>query len=73
VYEGNRAPLILGNHFAPWNGGIYADALAEFLLATCDRPDTRCVSFTELIRWLEAQTPETLAKLRARGAAEMEH
>jgi hypothetical protein len=68
---GNRAPLVIGNHFAPFNGGIYADALADFMLSTCGRPNTRCVSFTELIAWLEAQTPQTLAELRARPVQTM--
>lgn len=73
VDKGNRAPLIIGNHFSRWNNGIYADALASFLLETCDRPGTRCVSFTELIDWLEAQTPETRAELRSRPVATMSY
>ncbi|MGQ0631320.1 MAG: hypothetical protein ACT4P1_09770 [Sporichthyaceae bacterium] len=65
VSQGNRAPLILGAHFAPWNGGIYGDALADFVTETCDNPDTRCISFIQLVEWMEAQTPATLAKLQA--------
>jgi hypothetical protein len=29
AYRSNRAPLIIGNHFERWNGGIYMDAIAE--------------------------------------------
>lgn len=71
--KGNRAPLVIGNHFARWNNGIYADALAEFLLETCHKPGTRCVSFIQLIDWLEAQAPETLAELRSRPIEKMSY
>lgn len=65
VYGGNRAPLILGNHFNRWNGGIYTDALTDFLLRTCGRPQVQCVSFSQLADWLDAQTPTTRAQLQA--------
>ncbi len=65
VSTGNRAPLILGSHFNSWNGGIYADALADFVTETCGRPQTRCVSFEELVNWMEAQSPATRAALAA--------
>jgi hypothetical protein len=71
VFTGNRAPLILGDHFANWNHGIYAEALGQFMTETCDRPDTRCVTFTELINWMEAQSPETLAALQALPVQQM--
>lgn len=29
AYTTNRAPLIVGNHFERWNGGIYMDAVAD--------------------------------------------
>jgi hypothetical protein len=65
LYNGNRAPLILGDHFANWNHGIYTQALGQFISETCGRPDTKCVTFTELINWMEAQSPETLKSLQA--------
>lgn len=69
VYRGNRAPLILGNHFNRWNGGIYTDALTDFLDSTCARPGVRCVSFAQLADWLDVQTPQTLARLQGLAAA----
>jgi hypothetical protein len=33
--------------------------------SACDQPDTRCVSFKELVDWLDAQTPATHAALAA--------
>ncbi|MGQ0623884.1 MAG: hypothetical protein ACT4PP_04405 [Sporichthyaceae bacterium] len=73
VREGNRAPLILGAHFAPWNGGIYGDALADFVTETCDDPGTQCVSFIQLIEWLQAQDPAVLARLQALPSESMDY
>ncbi|MBO2450874.1 hypothetical protein J4573_27520 [Actinomadura barringtoniae] len=64
AYEGNRAPLIVGNHFEQWNGGIYMEAVEEFMRDVCRRHDVRCVSFRDLVDWLDAQNPSVLAKLR---------
>ncbi|HUR73222.1 MAG TPA: hypothetical protein VMZ00_03045, partial [Sporichthya sp.] len=71
TYNGNRAPLIFGAHFNTWNGGIYADALAQFVRETCTKPNTRCVSFEGLVNWMEAQPASTLAKLQARSTQSM--
>ncbi|MFC5214354.1 hypothetical protein [Streptomyces coerulescens] len=64
AYEGNRAPLIIGNHFESWNGGTYMRAVEEVVEAVCNKPDVRCVSFRQLADWLDAQDPATLRKLR---------
>ncbi len=71
VYNGNRAPLILGAHFNTWNGGIYAKALYDFVKETCTKPNTRCVSFTELVDYMEAQPASVRAKLQARPSQSM--
>ncbi|HEU4811394.1 MAG TPA: hypothetical protein VFT00_04575 [Nocardioides sp.] len=63
--HGNRAPLILGNHFNDWNRGAYRDALSTFVLETCGQPQTRCVTFRDLVTWLEAQSPRVLRHLQA--------
>lgn len=62
-WSGNRAPVILGNHFNDWNHDAYRDALTTFVLHTCGRPDTECVPFRDLVAWLDVQTPATLARL----------
>jgi hypothetical protein len=59
--HGNRAPMILGNHFNNWNHGAYVDALTSFVLNTCGRPETRCVPFRDLVAWLDVQRPAILA------------
>ncbi|MBK3571910.1 hypothetical protein [Streptomyces sp. MBT62] len=70
AYDGNRAPLVIGNHFESWNGGTYMRALDEVIEKVCNKPETRCVSFRQLADWLDAQDPGTLAKLRSLNVGE---
>ena len=62
--DGNRAPLIIGNHFERWRGGIYVQGLDEALRAMASNPDVRFVSFRQLCDWLDAQPPDTLSRLQ---------
>jgi hypothetical protein len=62
-FHGNRAPVILGNHFNDWNHHAYVNALTSLVLHTCGRPGTECVPFRDLVAWLDVQTPRTLARL----------
>ncbi|MDJ1131895.1 hypothetical protein [Streptomyces iconiensis] len=64
AYTGNRAPLIIGNHFENWNGGVYMDAIEDVMKTVCTKKDVRCVSFRQLADWLDTQDPRVLAKLR---------
>ncbi|AKN71210.1 MULTISPECIES: hypothetical protein [Streptomyces] len=64
AYDGNRAPLIIGNHFESWNGGTYMRAVEEVVKEVCTKPEVRCVSFRRLADWLDAQDPQVLARLR---------
>ena len=63
AYNGNRAPLIIGNHFESWNGGTYMRAVEETIKTVCTQRDVQCVSFRQLADWLDAQDPATLARL----------
>jgi hypothetical protein len=63
AYNGNRAPLIIGNHFESWNGGTYMRAIEETIERVCTQSEVRCVSFRQLADWLDAQDPQTLDKL----------
>jgi hypothetical protein len=65
--NGNRAPLILGNHFNEWNNGAYSDAIANFVLKTCGKPDTQCVPFQDVLAWMLVQDPDRLAQLQAQN------
>ena len=64
AYKGNRAPLIIGNHFESWNGGTYMRAVQETIERVCTKPEVRCISFRQLADWLDVQDPKALAKLR---------
>ncbi|MBL1085682.1 hypothetical protein JK359_27580 [Streptomyces actinomycinicus] len=70
AYDGNRAPLIIGNHFESWNGGTYMRAVEDVVKEVCGKPDVRCVSFRQLADWLDAQDPRVLAKLRTLNVGE---
>jgi hypothetical protein len=68
AYPGSRAPLILGNHFNDWNRNAYVDALTAFVEQTCGRPHTQCVTFSDLVAWLDAQRPSVLRHLQGMPA-----
>ncbi|MEU2334996.1 hypothetical protein ABZ770_19105 [Streptomyces sp. NPDC006654] len=70
AYNGNRAPLVIGNHFESWNGGTYMRALDDVVQNVCNKPDVRCVSFHQLADWLDAQDPQVLARLRSLNVGE---
>ncbi|MCF6522571.1 hypothetical protein HOY81_05595 [Streptomyces sp. JJ36] len=70
AYEGNRAPYIIGNHFEQWNGGIYMEAVENVIREICPKEDVRCVSFRQLVEWLDVQDPKLLARLRTLGVGE---
>ncbi|GHE54351.1 hypothetical protein [Streptomyces capitiformicae] len=70
AYQGNRAPLIIGNHFESWNGGVYMRAVEETIEAVCGKPEVRCVSFRQLADWLDAQDPKVLGRLRTLDVGE---
>ncbi|MEU6866322.1 hypothetical protein ABZ924_24205 [Streptomyces sp. NPDC046876] len=70
TYGGNRAPLIIGNHFESWNGGTYMRAVEDVIKNVCTRPEVRCVPFRELVDWLDAQDAGTLERLRTLDVGE---
>ncbi|MFE9428078.1 hypothetical protein ACFYNO_34565 [Kitasatospora sp. NPDC006697] len=70
AYNGNRAPMYIGNHFEQWNGGIYMNAVEEVLRTIAEKPEVRLVSFRQLVQWLEVQDPGVLRKLQALGVGE---
>ena len=65
VYYGSRAPMFIGNHFEDWNGGIYMKAVDQVIKNVCTKPGVKCVSFKELVDWMDVQKPETLQLLRS--------
>ncbi|WP_245886124.1 polysaccharide deacetylase [Umezawaea tangerina] len=69
VFNGNRAPLTIGNHFNEWAGGAFADAVEKFMGEVCVLKDTVCATYTEVIQWMQLQDPSILAQLRSFPAA----
>jgi len=61
---GNRAPLMLGNHFNAWNNSAYSKALGGFLLANCAKAGTYCVPIRDVVAWMKMQDPSVLASLQ---------
>src|ERR1043166_3402944 len=51
-----HAPFVWGSHFEAWNHWAYDRALTRFLLETCRLPNVRCVSYRELVDWLDSRT-----------------
>lgn len=67
TFNGNRAPLVLGNHFNEWNNNAYETALTNFVLANCGQPETQCVPFSDVLAWMSVQDPDRLAQLQAQN------
>ncbi len=63
-YQGNRAPLNIGHHFANMQGGAYEAALKEFARRVCGLPEVRCAAYSELADFLDEQSPAALAAYR---------
>lgn len=60
-YFGNRAPIDIGHHFSKWNGGAYWRAMKRFARAVCNQPEVRCVTYSELVDYLESVGAPKLA------------
>nr|WP_024332708.1 hypothetical protein [Gordonia hirsuta] len=64
AYEGNRAPLVIANHFNDWSGNAFNPGTADFMREACVRPETVCATYLDVIAWMEAQDPAILAELQ---------
>lgn len=64
-YFGGRAPVHIGHHFSKWNGSAYWDAMKEFSDLVCNRPEVRCVTYTEYADWLDGLDQPTYEAYRA--------
>lgn len=61
-YNGNRAPLVIANHFNDWNGNAFNPATAEFMAEVCGLADTYCATYSDVVAWMELQDPHVLAR-----------
>ncbi len=66
AFNGNRAPVLIANHFNNWNGNSFNPATIQFMRETCVKPDTYCATYQDVIAWMELQDPTVLAGLQAR-------
>jgi hypothetical protein len=67
TFNGNRAPIVLGNHFNDWNNNAYVTALTNFVLEKCGQPEVQCVPFKDALAWMAVQDPARLAQLQAQA------
>lgn len=71
AFDGNRAPLVVGNHFNEWSGGGFTRATERFMADVCPRPETVCATYSEVIEWMGLQDPAVLAAFRAMPHAQV--
>jgi peptidoglycan/xylan/chitin deacetylase (PgdA/CDA1 family) len=55
-YYGNRAPISIGHHFSKWMSGAYFDAMMHVAETVCSKPEVKCVTYTELMKFMNAKT-----------------
>ena len=51
-YNTTRAPVVIGHHFSKWNDGVYWEAMKAFATEECGKPQVRCITFSELVEYL---------------------
>jgi hypothetical protein len=54
LYNGNRAPFEIGNHFTSLSGDAYNRAVERFLVTVCPQAEVHCVTYRELTDWMDA-------------------
>ncbi|AZZ36499.1 hypothetical protein CIK05_06755 [Bdellovibrio sp. qaytius] len=52
-YYGNRGPVHIGHHFSKWNDAAYWETMKEFAQFVCNKPEVRCVTYSEYADWLD--------------------
>ncbi|HEV8560323.1 MAG TPA: polysaccharide deacetylase [Actinophytocola sp.] len=69
---GNRAPIVVGNHFNDWAGNAFSNAAEQFMSEVCGKPQTVCATYSEVIEWLRLQDPAVLDSFRALPKAQVQ-
>ncbi len=67
AYNGNRAPVLIANHFNKWNGDSFNPPAMDFMKEKCGQPDTYCATYQDVIAWMDMQDPAVLAQLQAQA------
>lgn len=60
---GNRAPLVIGNHFNSWSGNAFNPAVEQFMLEACGLEGVVCTTYQNVLAWMSVQPPEILQPL----------
>jgi hypothetical protein len=60
-YYGNRAPIVIADHFSKWNDGVYWEAMKQFARTVCGMPNVHCVTYNEFVQYLNANGTPPLA------------
>ena len=68
AYNGNRAPVLIANHFNNWNGNSFNPATEAFMREACVKPDTYCATYQDVIAWMQLQDPAVLQTLQDQGS-----
>ena len=63
AYNGNRAPILIANHFNKWNGDSFNPAALDFMNEKCGQPDVYCATYQDVIAWMDMQDPAVLQSL----------
>jgi hypothetical protein len=53
LYNGNRAPFEVSNHFVHFTREAYNQAIEKLLLEVCPMTEVMCVNYRELADWLD--------------------
>jgi hypothetical protein len=69
---GNRAPLVVGNHFNDWAAGAFFAATERFLKEVCVLPETVCATHSEVVEWMKLQDPAVLGAYRTMPNAQVD-
>ncbi|MBC7385038.1 MAG: hypothetical protein H7301_02610 [Cryobacterium sp.] len=64
-YNGNRAPVHIGHHFVPFNGGAYWRAMKRFAQTVCHLPEVKCGTYSELQEFMDSHSKSELAHYQA--------
>jgi hypothetical protein len=64
AYHGNRAPVLIANHFNNWNGDSFNQPALAFMKDACGKKDVYCATYSDVVAWMELQDPAVLAALQ---------
>ncbi|WP_413944187.1 hypothetical protein [Bdellovibrio sp. HCB-162] len=70
-YYGNRAPIHIGHHFSSWMSGAYLEVFYEFANEVCSKPEVKCGTYADLLKFVEGKSSSEIAALQAGNFAKL--